>query len=736
MRRRPCALALCAALLCVALCDPGLRAAKRQLDGEPKTLPGLVATGSLDPPLVSDLTRLKFSPNGNYILAQDDSSISVLSRQPFALKFRIDAPFAGPAQFTPDSASVTFSTGGPHLKVERWDVAAGTRISAREVVLLGGCVQSLLSPDGQTLACFSERVDEEGPQRLSIRLSIHPSVPLSALDLSMIDVATGDALVTKQNFLAATRENAPFLSLAQTAAVVGTSPVTAMIAAAFSPDSQYFVAAFEKQAIAVDVPARASIPVRGSLEWMLDGGFAFLAPNRLIVANRRSPESSEIVDFPSGAVTDVLTLGDQQMEAATRGDYLFLRPIKAAPVGVFDWKMHAMVAALREPAALDICDPYAVTQAPDGQIVLYDFPAMKTEARLALPPGPLARAASAAISPDLSWLAVSGRSRSAIWNLPQSKQRYSLRGFMGAYFDGSDALYAEVPPLGDAKRSVIRADLSAEKITMAHEIGEQPSEIAQYGRYLLAKIPSSSSENPGAFSLDVRDARDGHTLWTANFPKLTPDDIEISPAENRIVFRWMADKKPAIDQIKKDQVLRARYARIKEHANCFLLQVLDAETGKTQGNVLVEGQGWTHPPHGFVSGEWLFVADGSNGGNEDTSNGTQVYSIATGELKASVASPAISASAAAGLFATKSLERGLQFYSLPGGELRAHLEFPSSILFVRFSADAKRFFVLTSSQQFYIFDAAALGQPNAAIAAHGWVMSTARTYKSNSSAVR
>src|ERR1700722_479733 len=86
MRRWPCALALCAALMCVALCDPALRAAKRQLDGEPKILPGLVATGSLDPPLVSDLTRLKFSPNGNYILAQDDSSIYVLTRQRLPLK--------------------------------------------------------------------------------------------------------------------------------------------------------------------------------------------------------------------------------------------------------------------------------------------------------------------------------------------------------------------------------------------------------------------------------------------------------------------------------------------------------------------------------------------------------------------------------------------------------------------------------------------------------------------------
>ncbi len=687
--RDPGLLALCAAILCVALCDFALHAANPRTDAAP-TLPGLVASGSLAPPLVSDITRLKFSPDGNYILAQDDSGISVLSRQPFALRFHIDAPLAGPAQFTPDSATVIFSTSGPHLRVERWDVAGGTRTSSREVVLLGGCIQSLLSPDGKTLACFSERVDDKGPQHLS------------ALDLTLIDVATGDAVITKKSFLAADRENAPFLSAAQTAATTGASALTTVIPAAFSPDSQYFLAAFQKQALAVDLAARMPIPLRGSLEWMLAGGFAFISPNRVIVANLHSPDKSEVFDFPSGAVTDVLTLGDQQMDPATRGPYVFLRPIKIAAVGVFDWKMHAMVAALREPAAVDIWDPYAVTQAPDGQIALYDFPAMKTEAKLELPPGPLARMQSAAVSPDLSWLAVSAGERSAVWNLHAMARRYFMRGFTGAYFDGDDALYADLPAVGQVHRSVVRADLSTEKVTTAEDFGEQPPEIAQYGGYLLAKIPSA--DDPQQFSLEVRDARDGHTLWTAPFPKATPGNIEISPAGDRVVFRWLAEQKPAMDEIRKDKALRTRYDHIRQHMSCFLLQVLDANTGKPQGNVLVDAHGWTHPPHGFASGDWLFVADDS---------GTQIYSISTGDLKATLASPALSASSAAGLLASESQDHALQFYSLPAAELRARLEFPSAVLFAWFSGDAQRFFVLTSDQRFYIFDTAALAQPSA-----------------------
>src|SRR6185503_6556866 len=96
----------------------------------------------------SDIIHLRFSPDGNYLLAQDDAGINVLSREPFAPLFRIDTEFdTYYANFTPDSKEIVFYSD--NLRVERWSVAEAQRIDVKEVVLLKGCLQSQLSPDGK-----------------------------------------------------------------------------------------------------------------------------------------------------------------------------------------------------------------------------------------------------------------------------------------------------------------------------------------------------------------------------------------------------------------------------------------------------------------------------------------------------------------------------------------------------------------------------------------------------------
>src|SRR5262249_26216922 len=62
----------------------------------------------LDPPLVDDFSALRFSPDGKFLLAQDSASLYVMTRDPLEFVFRIDAPSAHPAQFTPDSQGVVF----------------------------------------------------------------------------------------------------------------------------------------------------------------------------------------------------------------------------------------------------------------------------------------------------------------------------------------------------------------------------------------------------------------------------------------------------------------------------------------------------------------------------------------------------------------------------------------------------------------------------------------------------
>ncbi len=79
-----------------------------------------LAPGRAGYPLAAaPLRELHFSPDGRYVLAQDDAEITVLAVRPFAVLFRIPAQDATDAQFTPDSREVVFVRSVAH--VERWE---------------------------------------------------------------------------------------------------------------------------------------------------------------------------------------------------------------------------------------------------------------------------------------------------------------------------------------------------------------------------------------------------------------------------------------------------------------------------------------------------------------------------------------------------------------------------------------------------------------------------------------
>ena len=89
--------------------------------------------------------------------------------------------------------------------------------------------------------------------------------------------------------------------------------------------------------------------------------------------------------------------------------------------------------------------------------------------------------------------------------------------FTGAYFDGDKAFYADMSALGDTPRSVIRASLSATQASPAYPIDEKLIRTQQDGRYILSATLSGKTPE---FSMLVRDATDGHTLWTRDFSGL------------------------------------------------------------------------------------------------------------------------------------------------------------------------------------------------------------------------
>jgi len=101
-----------AALALILLCLPpgALARSHKPVPDKPKPEP---APQTLPE---SHLRQLRFSPDGRYVLAVNDSGVTVITVQPFRVLFRISAEDASFAEFTPDSGQVVFAASGTNVE--------------------------------------------------------------------------------------------------------------------------------------------------------------------------------------------------------------------------------------------------------------------------------------------------------------------------------------------------------------------------------------------------------------------------------------------------------------------------------------------------------------------------------------------------------------------------------------------------------------------------------------------
>jgi WD40 repeat protein len=664
--------------------------------GRRESLHNVISKQQLEPPLRGDITHLRFSPDGHYVIAQDDAGINVLTREPFAPLFRIEAPEAYPAQFTPDSQDIVLYNSD--LRVQTWNVAEQKLKSAQEVVLTNKqCLQTALAPNGKTLACLDTN-----------------------FDLYLFEVATGAQIFQKKSFYVPDIYDLLFTYLLIRLNEDAEDRSISWVSMNFSPDGRYFAAGSsglgvtvhfrdllvsqpESAALAFDLTARAPISLSSSLKKLLAGGFTFIGADRIVGMNTEDYNKSAVVTFPAGDIVKQLPLGRVKLAAPTHGNYLLIRPIASYPVGVMNLA-DGIIFKANKQAALDLYDDVFVSERVNGELGLYGVEKNDLRAKVLLPRNPLGRLRAASISPDFKWLAVSERTRGAVWDVTKGERLFHLRGFRGVYYADDGAFYVDFPKQEPLERTVGILQPQERQATTGPQFEdskENKTSVKQAGPFVTVLRPAKKEGGLDKnTTLDVKDVRNMNLLWSRNFQKETPD-IWVDALDETMTLSWAVKDEAAKAEIKSDPALTARLSAMKEKEGDYFLQSLDARTGKPRGRLLIEtGKGSFRIAQVINVGEWVVIVD--------STNRVLIYSLTTGEQKGKVFGNKATVAKATGLLCVENETGQLSLYDLATMQRRDQFIFSSPVSLARFSADGQRLFVLTANQNAYVLDVSKL----------------------------
>jgi len=631
-----------------------------------ESIPGLISKRVLTERLRPETQVIRISPDGKYVLAQDDSNAFVLTRQPLQPIFRFDAGDADAGQFTPDSRGVVllFDAFRGSPRVERWDISSQKRTEVHEVYVRDGCLVSKIAPDGKTLACLTRETDD---------------LPFLKFALDLYDVATGTSFFHKKDWVS-------------------------LALMAFSPDGHYFLAHSRQNTMAMDLFSRNPIELPGNIKSLLDVSFVFLAGDRLMGAAGGSGEKSEVVEFPGGKVIyKDLNVGGSRLQAVAHGDHVLLRPIKDHPVGIFDLKQNKLIVASKK-TAIDLWDNTYIAERLDGDLQVVELSAVQPLEHVRLPDSPLGRVRASALSPDLDWLAISQKSGAGVWNLQTGQRLYYLRGFSAAYFSPDGALYADFPKYLSTERTIARAALTTPEVRPQQTI-EEGKRTIETGKYLLTLLPAKESNTFADVTLELRGLTDNQLLWTKHFPHERPGYHVDFPA-NSLVLYWKGSSQ-ATHSIAQEDPAASALAHLKDKDSALFVQVLDLDTGRTRAQLTFDtGNHSFQVIEAIASSDRLVVADNQNR--------VLVYGF-DGQLKGTITGHSPEISAKADLLAVQTERGELELYDLANFQKRATYDFNSRVAFNGFSADGTRLLVLTSDQVVYTLDPSRANETRSAI---------------------
>jgi WD40 repeat protein len=648
-------------------------------------LPGLLRKIPLQLPLRNELTFLQFSQDGKYLLAQDDSSIFLLTREPLANLFRIDAPDAERAQFTPDSKSVVFYD--KELRVQKWDIASQRQSSIHEIT--ASCDYTELSPTGDVMGCA--KFDKEMRN-----------------EVQLLDVNTGTVIYSREKFYQLTFNDLWIVELFE---ILGdTKPIHTFLSPnmAFSTDGRYFVAARGEYSLAYDLTAHSETKIPGKAKPLLRTSFIFTGPDEIFGVDGERSQKAFHIKFPGGEVLDQFPFaGRGKFTPAFQAKYVMVRPAGIATIGAVDLSAKKTTMGYKT-AGFAIYDNFFAGDDVDGTLKLFRISDKATTGQVQLPNSPLARAKASEFSADGKWLAVSGRSRGALWKLENGQRIGFSSDFDGVFFD-QDRMIAKYPGhLKDPAQvlAITPAPIATTKLYDLEPLNgdkDSDNDAASIARRsstfqfedLLFEVAPSSGKKAGSYTLDVRDVTSNTSLWQLQFEKRRPT-FTYSKVGGTISFLYsnqdtikeVAQHSPGLNE-KLEQMDR----RTRESLN--LVEVCEARTHRMLGSVLVDTGNHSFRVTGAAAaGDTVIVAD--------SRNRTLVYSLKSGQQKGKVFGRVMALSSDGKKMLVQNDPGIADVFDAATLESQVHFSFPSRISRAEF-LKADDLMVLTADQTVYEF---------------------------------
>ncbi len=643
--------------------------------GHAESLKGVAERKVLKDPLRGDITRFQYSKDGTYLLAQDEGGIYVLTREPLKFLFRIDAPEAEEAQFTPDGRNVAFFDTA--LRVETWSIEKQEQTAIAEVPAVSRCRQTALSPDAKFLACFQQD-----------------------MTLTVFDVATGESVFQKEKFYNYESDLSGYGRLMKFLFFLTHHDVVTL---RYSPDAHYFAAGSATgEAFAVDLTTTQKLSLSLSLKSLMTYSFTFLGPDKILGEDNFNPKKSAILEFPSGKLLDHVELGGTHLNAASNPRYVLLRPLHENPAAVLDMETkpepgHRKVIFANRNSAIDVWGQEFVSERLNGEIGIYELPAVSRSKVLQLPLGKLGALETAVASPDLQWLAMSTGTRGGVWNVEKNERPVNARGFSHASYTNTPAFFLDFPEFEKAGRNIVIVSPVTQQ-SRVREIAKE-EDLRFFGDTCLrVKHNDNKQQSNWNVVVDALDLATLNPLWSRNFPKQAPF-LQGSPETGRLTMGWKAQAEGLKEELARDPKLQAHWPKDKPGEADYFWEVLNARDGTTLGSAYLRTGKYSFAPEYWnAAGESLVIADNRHR--------VLLYSVVTGEQRAKWFGDHPQLSPRGNRLCLANGRAHLLVYDLKTLKQTNDYFFADRVVLKIFSEDGNRLLVMTSDQTLFVLDLA------------------------------